>query len=131
MKYELNEEKILCNMKPKKCNSLIWISLLQCFLSSSKLYNQIGEHYWRVYHSLQSCHTVQKLDRREYRARYEPRLAPKMNHPYITSAHIWTFYDPPTMIVSINTVKFIYSEKATKFCETFTLLLSTLCTYRP
>ena len=98
MKYESNEEKIFCNMNPrKKCNSLIWISLLQCFLSSSKLYNQIGEHYWRVCHSLQSCHTAQKLDRREYRARYELRLAPKMDHSYNTLPHFWTFSDPPTM----------------------------------
>ena len=97
MKYESNEEKIFCNMNPrKKCNSLIWISLLQCFLSSSKLYNQIGEHYWRVCHSLQSCHTAQKLDRREYRARYEPRLAPKIDHSYIMLAHFWNFSDPLT-----------------------------------
>ena len=101
MKYESNEEKIFCNMNPrKKCNSLIWISLLQCFLSSSKLYNQIGEHYWRVCHSLQSCHTAQKLDRREYRARYELRLAPKMDHSYNTLPHFWTFSDPPTYALS-------------------------------
>ena len=26
------------------------------------------------------------------------------DHPYITSAYVWTFSDPPTYYVSINTV---------------------------
>ena len=37
---------------------------------------------------------------------------------------------PPTAYPETRTVKFIHSEKATKFCEIFTLLLTTVHTVK-
>ena len=42
-----------------------------------------------------------------------PFLQDIRDHPYIMSAYLWPFFDPPTHTFSINTVKFGLFEKHT------------------